>query len=764
MTSFDVERRAAGARGRPWAALVLVCAVAPLGGGCTVFSDYNEQTEDALKDFQRGDFDAALAIYREDLNATNDSLLYHMEAGATAHYGKRYDESVRILDAAYDKIMQYVDNAKVTAGSVGQTAASFLVNEKTLSYDGKTFEHILVQGYQSRNRYMAGQRDLVATEIVRTRELQDEARLLFRAELEAAEDAKAEKAANTDIDQSGVAEKITEAYDYTDLASPEEVYDVTWIRYLNGFLKEAIDPQSGTAGEQARAELAEISKLRPGDKVVARDLARLSGDSSADMKAKGLEPIPARAGSVALFFESGQAPKLAEIKIYIPTGTGLAAVAFPKYEPIPNPVTGAVLVVGDERCETTTLSSVRQIAHRFHKDRLPVLIAKQIVRLAAKVAVQVGGTAAIANNGGENAQLAAAGYSLLTSAYNVISEQADLRCWRTLPESLAVARVYLPEGEYPAKVMLLGQGGGTMATVDLGTISIKAGRHRMIDARSIGTSLFAASSKEEYDGKVAGGAAAPEGPQTQDLRRADDKPRDERRESTTTSDQRKPDADKPAAQPRDDRKESSVSADARRGDAKPQDDRKESSGSTTPLVADGPKDPLAPDGPPATPRAPRATAGVDMDKLKAKLEPGSPLCLQLVFGSDALADLTMNATVEECNDETDAKGRRLVVMTNNYVHDGVEHYFSIVIREGEIESFELMAAGEGEDGPAWLPVARDTFWFKPIPGGKVELDADGDAVLSRKGVVNRERGSKSRHAATLYVRTYNAEGAPNLDY
>lgn len=762
MNSFDVERRPVGARGRPWAALVLVCAVAPLGGGCTVFSDYNDQTEDALKDFQRGDFDAALAIYREDLNATNDSLLYHMEAGATAHYGKRYDESVRIFDNAYEKIMAYVDNAKVTAGSVGQTAASFLVNEKTLTYDGKTFEHILVQGYQARNRYMAGQRDQVGNEIIRTKELQDEARLVFRQELEAAEDAKSEKSEGVDV--AGVTEKINASYDYTDLADPNEVYDITWIRYLNAFLKEAVDP-SGTAEETARAELFEIQKLRPGDKLIARDLARIERASPADMKARGLEPIPPRAGSVALFFESGMAPKLTELKIYIPTGTGLAAVAFPKYEPIPNPVTGAVLVVGDERCETTTLSSVRQIAHRFHKDRLPILIAKQIVRLAAKVAIQVGGTAAIANNGGEDAQLAAAGFSLLTSAYNVISEQADLRCWRTLPDSLCVARVYLPEGEYPAKVLLMGQGGGTMATVDLGMISVKAERHRMIDARSIGSYLFAASSKEEYDGKVAG-AAAPEGPTTQDLRRPDatsDKPRDERRESTTTVDQRRPDASKP----KDERKESTTSTDARKPDAtaaKPKDERKESSVTTAPpLATDTPKDPLAPDGPPAPRATPRVAAAFDMDRLKEKLKPQAPLCLQLVFGNEQ-PDLTMNATVEECHDETDARGRRLVVMTNNYKHDGVDHYFSFVIRDGEIESVDLMAAGETEDGPEWLQVSRDTFWFKPIPGGKAELDQDGDAVLSRKGVVNRERGSKSRHAATLYLRTYHAEGAPDLGY
>jgi len=152
-----------------------------------------------------------------------------------------------------------------------------------------------------------------------------------------------------------------------------------------------------------------------------------------------------------------------------------------------------------------------------------------------------------------------------------------------------------------------------------------------------------------------------------------------------------------------------------------------------------------------------------MDRLKEKLQPNAPLCFQLVFGTEQ-PDLTMNATVEECHDETDAKGRRLVVMTKNYKHDGVDHYFAFVLRDGEVESVELMAAGEGPDGPEWKPVDRDTFWFKPIPGGKAELDPDGDAVLSRKGVVNRERGSKSRHAATLYLRTYHAEGAPDLDY
>ena len=85
--------------------------------------------------------------------------------------------------------------------------------------------------------------------------------------------------------------------------------------------------------------------------------------------------------------------------------------------------------------------------------------------------------------------------AVATSIWNVVSEQADLRCWRTLPQTYQVSRIYLPEGTYPCRIDLVGGG-----SYDLGTVVVEAGKHRMINARSLERKLYWHLPAVPYDG------------------------------------------------------------------------------------------------------------------------------------------------------------------------------------------------------------------------------------------------------------------------
>lgn len=749
-----MKRTAMNRRGAHPGLLAAVLFLGPLQSGCTVFSDYNEETAEPREAFERGDFKSALTAYKENLEAVNDSLLYTFEAAATAHVGGMYEESIRLFGVAYDKVEEYQDRALMA--DVGQVAASILVNEKTISYTGAVFEQIMLQAYQARNYYLADKRDGVNVEVRRCYDVIDKARQIYEKELKEAE-AEAEKS-HEGIDVAGVEQKMREAYDYGDLSNAEDVYEINYVRYLNSFLREAVGFRA-TDFNDAWVDMKFVADRFGAEEFVRRDMIRLARKAGAGSKASELEreygiKQPAELGSVAMFFESGMAPRKGEIKVIFPTLHGAAAIAMPKYEFIPNPVSGAVLVVGDQQQRSFTLSNLQSIAYRYHRDRLPLMIAKQIIRLAAKVAIQEGGHAVIANNAGENAALWAGLYSIGTSIWNVASEQADLRAWRTLPQTLQVARVYLPAGQYPAKIILLGANGAPVREMDLGTITVKADKHRMINARSIGTSLFVDVSREKYDAQP----AAPTGPTTvvTDLRRPDAEPARPAAgggESSSSTDLRRPDAqrDEPKAP-----EERTTSTDVRRPDAEP--------------PAAEPQDPIAPPAedttapPPAddTAKAPADEGSADgLDRLARILKPGHPLCFQVVFDNRGPGkDLAFNTTVDEAREETDSEGRRLVVMTANFEHEGVAHYFSFVIREDGIDQIDLMAAPTGQ----WEAVPKETFWFKAIPGGELRFEGKGRAIASRRGVCNRARGAKARAQANVYLRTYHVDGASELQY
>lgn len=721
-----VERR----RGRAsaLAALLLI----PLASGCTTFTDYNEETEEARAAFVRGDFARAVEGYKEGLDAVNDSVLYHFEAATAAHVGGMHKQSIDLFAVAYKEVDEYLFRS--LAADAGQQVASILLNEKAISYKGEAFEQVMMQAYQARNRYLAGQRDVVIAEVLRCYDIQKRARQLYEKELA---EAQAEARKSEGVEVSAVESEMRKAYRYGDLSTAEDVYDLRYVRYLNAFLREACADDRADFNA-AWIDVQYVADRFGGEEFVRRDLARLARKSGSPEDARaaeqGLPPLPRNAGSVALFFECGMAPRKEEIKVIFPTLHGAAAVAMPKYVAVPNPAAAAVLVVGDQQVRTVTLTNLETVAFRYHEDRLPLLIAKQVIRLAAKVAIQEGGHAVIANNAGENAELWAALFSIGMSIYNIASEQADLRAWRTLPQTLQAARVYLPEGEYPARVVLLGPGGNALREVDLGMITVKADRHRMINARSIGTQLFVTVSREPYDRKA---DPAPAGPTTvvQDLRQPDARPRPERHapvETSETTDLRRPDTRRPPPPV-----ETSEATDLRRPDA------------SAPAPSDpAPSDPLAPG------------TGDPLDRLARLLQPGSPLCFQIVFENGQGRDVAGNARVDELRDEHDDQGRRLVVMTSNFNHGGVAHYFCFVIRHDGIEQIDLLAAPAGE----WEVVPRETFWFKALPGGEVRFEGPGRAIASRRGVVNRDRGAKARAQANVYLRTYEVNGAGPLSY
>ncbi len=743
--------------GRRWgrsgalAALLLV----PLSSGCTVFTDYNEETEEPRRAFERGDFARAVEGYKEGFEALNDSLLYHFEGGASAHVGGMYEESIKLFDVAYRKIDEY--QTRALAADAAQTAASILVNEKTISYTGDVFEQVMVQAYQARNFYLAGKRDGVTVELSRAYQIIDNARRIYEKELS---EAQAEADANNEgVDVAGVEAKMRETYSYGDLSGAEDVYDINYVRYLISFLREAVAVRSSQYND-AWFDMNFLAK-RFGDlPFVQRDLIRLSRKSGARARAVELEKKfgfspPRDEGSVALFFECGMAPQKTEVKVIFPTLHGAAAIAMPKYEPVPNPAAAALLIVGDQQVQTVTLSNMQSIAFRYQSDRLPLLIAKQVIRLAAKIAIQEGGHAAIANNAGENAALWAGLYSIGMSIWNVASEQADLRAWRTLPQTMQVARAYLPEGQYPARLVLLGPGGNKLREMDLGTITVKADRHRMINARSVGTNLFVDVSQEPYDGQ----AAAPTGPTTsvQDLRGADARPARpaptetaEMAEASETVDLRRPDAARPDTH--EGPVETAESTDLRRPDAAPADEAVDEA-AVEPAAA--PDAGLIGAVEPAD-----AASGDPLDRLVRLLQPGREVCFQMVFEKGQGRDLAGNARVDELRDETDDRGRRLEVLTSNFDHAGVQHYFCFVIRHDGLEQVVLMASPGGQ----WEVVPRETFWFKALPGGEVRFEAADRAIVSRRGVVNRERGAKARAQVSVYLRTYEVNGAGGLRY
>jgi len=234
----------------------------------------------------------------------------------------------------------------------------------------------------------------------------------------------------------------------------------------------------------AYIDLKKVQNLRPGIPYVENDLLRMARRSGLwdELREKvnklGRRPRmwdKKREGNVIILFGSGMAPRKTEIKISIPIPeVGIVPVAFPKYEPVPNPVHYGALYDGEGHlyARTFVLTDLEAMAIRNLDDRMTTLALKQVFRSAVKGAM----VKTARDQGGWAADLVA-------NFYNMVTEQADLRCWQTLPQNMQVARVFLPSGRHELVFALHGNTGARVQEREF-VLDVRPGETIFVSART----------------------------------------------------------------------------------------------------------------------------------------------------------------------------------------------------------------------------------------------------------------------------------------
>ena len=65
---------------------------------------------------------------------------------------------------------------------------------------------------------------------------------------------------------------------------------------------------------------------------------------------------------------------------------------------------------------------------------------------------------------------------LLSHGLAVVSEEADKRSWRTLPDEIHISRLWVPAGEYESRIQIVTRTGGGSRTVDSRPLVLRAGQ------------------------------------------------------------------------------------------------------------------------------------------------------------------------------------------------------------------------------------------------------------------------------------------------
>lgn len=394
--------------------------------------------------FYSGDLKSAAEALSDSTDSRN-RFLYALDRGVIAHTDGRVEESNR----AFARAEEYAEELRTT--DVSDVAVSFLVNDYAIEYKGEDFEKVLIHPFKALNYLALGE----------PQEALVECRALNNRLVE-----------------------INEKYEQSNVYNED-----AFARYLSGIIYES---EGNLNDALVDYRLAATAFLKYEDSYGTPFPASLRSSLLRASEAQGREGlhdeygkrwpevtwIPYREmremGEVVLVLENGQAPVKEENRFDLMTEDEIFSFAFPSYRALPVAVAYGTVRTRGRSAPTELVEDVAAIAIKDLKDRYHRVVAKELVRLAAK-------HASVEAMKEKNTIL---GYIL--NFVNSANEHADLRSWETLPANFQIARLPVEPGHYPNIYLeLYGWSDERIDTIDLGAWDIQPGKTVFIYHRTL---------------------------------------------------------------------------------------------------------------------------------------------------------------------------------------------------------------------------------------------------------------------------------------
>ncbi len=388
-------------------------------------------------EFSSGDPDLAISRF-EDEDTTGSQFLSDVEVGTVAaavgDWGRALEKYLGAAEFTKDQ-----DRAAVVSPeTLGETLIEWTITERVGPYRPEGYERVMLHASLAMAYLSVG--------------LLEDARVEVR-----------------------LADRI--------LTGDEKLYDAEYAAGGLGHLVSAVSYELAGQFDQAIIDYRRMVEKRVGLDVAGPALVRLYRvmgrfDEAARWEARFGPPpeIPDGAASVVMIAGVGIGPVKREIRLDLPTGDGVLSWAVPEYVGRPQPVPHLLLSCSglSGPAATSVIEDVTHTAIENLSDRILWLTAKATVRAFLKRELT---QAMYEEWGGLGA--------VIGTLFSILTERADLRCWRTLPDTWQAVRVFVPSGRTRLGVSAVGGDAH-----DLGFYELLPGETVFVFARSAGTRLF----------------------------------------------------------------------------------------------------------------------------------------------------------------------------------------------------------------------------------------------------------------------------------
>ncbi len=408
-----MQRRTA-ARWRTLTAAFLLATVLPLLAGCAALRTDFAEVE---RDLARGDTESALERLEPLRGSRLNQPLYLLNRGMILRVSGDLDGSIDAFEQAKDAI------GELQAISLSETVAGWTVTETATSYTPPVHEHLLLHVYQMLN-------------------------FLERGDLDGAR----VEALQIDLGLRRVDPGSGAAPDGGDALA----------RYLSGIVFEA-------AGEESDAMIAYRYAYRAyqrQSKAVPRDLQQslvrltdaldLHDERDEYTAAFGITAwTPQRElrrhAQVVLLIHDGLAPRLQDESLLVaaPNSGHLVRVALPSLHRRPSGLSGARLSANGTQASAEVVEWPADVMGHWLQRQMPILIARATSRNVARYQAT------------RQVERESPLIAFLLNIAGAVADNADTRSWRTLPDRVRLARLYLEPGTYELGVDIPGRTAGS---------------------------------------------------------------------------------------------------------------------------------------------------------------------------------------------------------------------------------------------------------------------------------------------------------------
>ncbi|MFB4248524.1 COG3014 family protein [Pseudomonas idahonensis] len=456
--------------------------------GCSAFRSYDNELQETNQQLRAGNLDAALTLLEKNNKGEDKDLLYYFEKGELLRAKGDLNGSQAAWGHADQVVGNWEDSVKLDTDKYLAQFGSFLVNDKVRRYEGYDYEKVMLTTQMAMNLLASNDFDGARMAIKKTHEREAVIAELRDKEYLQREDEAEKQGVKTEYkDLKGYP---VEALDAPDVVNLKNSYQSAFSHYLAGFVYEALGEKDLAAPGYRKA-----AELRPNTPLLEQALLNLDapeepvkveapGKSSAKSKRKTAAKAPVKAPVVAalaadesdvlIVVQSGLAPARDSVRIPLPLPINgnlvITPLSFPVIKADTSTQTFTQIGIDGQQQNLTLLNSTTAMSRRALRDDMPGIILRTTVRAVTRGVAQ--------KNLNEVNPLA----GLAVGLASAVTEGADTRTWRTLPDNTQVARLRLKQGEH--SLSLPNAQGGTQVQVKVDQ------RYQVIALRVVGNQVF----------------------------------------------------------------------------------------------------------------------------------------------------------------------------------------------------------------------------------------------------------------------------------